>query len=160
MECNGLPLQFTQIMQRVRRLKSVDLYTELTRGEFMVLETLKRQQQLRPKAQGVYVSALADEVHVSAPAVSRMLKNLEGKGYVERNVDREDRRNTYIRLTVAGGGAQARAKAHMHRLMSRVLDRMGEDNLRVMLAQCERLIEIIEDETRKNNEGDTTCSEF
>lgn len=159
MERDALHRQFTQMMQRFRRLKSAQYYAELTRGEFAALEMLRQQSLLHPQERGVYASVLAGHIHVSAPALSRMLKGLQSKSYIERIVDPEDRRNTYIRLTDAGSGALERAKEHLHLLLDRVLDRMGEENLRVMLGQCERLLEIIESETRKINEGETSCSE-
>ena len=36
------------------------------------------------------------------PAISRTLKGLEERGYVERNINKNDRRNTYVELTAEG----------------------------------------------------------
>lgn len=47
-------------------------------------------------------SELAAKTKTLPPAVSRTLRGLEEKGYVERSVDKKDRRNTYISLTEKG----------------------------------------------------------
>ena len=44
-------------------------------------------------------------------AISRTLKGLEERGYVERNINKNDRRNTYVELTAAGRTSDRGSKA-------------------------------------------------
>ena len=48
------------------------------------------------------------------PAVSRTLRGLEEKGYVERSADKKDRRNTYISLTEQGWKKGEEVRDRMH----------------------------------------------
>ena len=64
--------------------------------------TVKRRQEMARNENGVYVSQLAKELKVSSPAVSRMLGILENKGPIGRDVDKDNRRNTYVYLTQQG----------------------------------------------------------
>ena len=56
------------------------------------------------------VSDISKMLHVTAPAVTQMLKNLEASGLVERNPDPTDRRVVYVTLTARGEETIKQAK--------------------------------------------------
>ena len=71
----------------------------LSRMEFILLKLLEHAQE---KEKLYTVSTLARKLEVSNPAISRKLKEMTEKGYVERQDDPKDRRTTYVRLAPAG----------------------------------------------------------
>jgi DNA-binding MarR family transcriptional regulator len=55
-----------------------------------------------PGLDGTRPSQLADELQISRQAVNDLLRDLETRGYIRREVDPADRRSRSIRLTAAG----------------------------------------------------------
>jgi DNA-binding MarR family transcriptional regulator len=78
-------------------------------SEFEVLEGLAESKQHKFRAQ-----ELAETVHLSQSALSRLIGRLEGHGLVERGLCDMDRRGIYVLLTDAGRQRHAEA-AHTHR---------------------------------------------
>jgi DNA-binding MarR family transcriptional regulator len=78
-------------------------------SEFEVLDRLAERGQGDFRAQ-----ELADAVHLSQSALSRLIDRLEVHGLVERCLCGEDRRGIYVRLTPAGRDRHAEA-APTHR---------------------------------------------
>ena len=60
-------------------------FTGLRKSEFVMLEIIERENGNRE--QGVLASDIAKRLRITAPAVSKMLRSMEEKGYVERRVD-------------------------------------------------------------------------
>jgi DNA-binding MarR family transcriptional regulator len=89
------------------------------------------------------MTELARHKAVSLPTISKSVNMLVGRGWVERYVDAQDRRQTLVRLTVAGRRAladiQERAEQH-------VADRLGPlsaDERRQLLSLLGRLTAIL-----------------
>jgi DNA-binding MarR family transcriptional regulator len=55
------------------------------------------------------IQELAEEIHLSQSALSRLVRRLEDDGYVCRNICDHDRRGVYACVTDAGRKAQAEA---------------------------------------------------
>ena len=58
---------------------------QVRKSEFVMLEIIERENGNRE--QGVLASDIAKRLRITAPAVSKMLRSMEEKGYVERRVD-------------------------------------------------------------------------
>lgn len=150
-----LQSRFFQVMHRFKRINwtTEQMMKEgLTRGEFFCITLLLDHRRENPDAKGMYVWELAAHMKVSPPGASRALKGMEGKGFIERIVDREDRRNTYIRVTTAGEDAWNNTGRQIKEQMDRILSRMGEENVETFLSLWNRLLDIIEDEQAKENQ--------
>ena len=50
----------------------------------------------------ITISELAKKTNVLPSAISRTIRGLEDKGYVERTINKNDRRNTYVEMTDRG----------------------------------------------------------
>lgn len=141
---------FLRAMNRFARVSVSPISsTELTKGEFFCLGAICSEGRERPERGGLFVWELARRTHARPPAVSRTLRDLEARGYIERSVDREDRRNIKVRPTEEGLAVWARAEKSAHRFVERVLGRMGEENMEELVALCNQLCDIIEDEQAK-----------
>ena len=67
-----------------------------------VMETL--EQQGIP----VKVSDISDTLHLPRPGVTRTVKEMEAKGYLQKQASAEDGRVTYLTITDAGRALSAR----------------------------------------------------
>ena len=85
-------------MSQFRKLKFSDMFPNISRAEFFTMSMIMDKGENGK----ITISELATKAHVLPPAMSRTLRGLENKGYVERNVNKQDRRNTYVELTEQG----------------------------------------------------------
>jgi len=144
METTNLQAEFMKAIRRFNRAKLRDAFGGLYPGEFFTLELLRCYHQANPSVKGMYVSELATALGVSAPAASRMLRSLEDRELIERTVDRDNRRNTHIRLTEAGRRAHQAGHTHMRQFTAQIFQEMGEENIRILLPLVNRLGDIME----------------
>ena len=146
MESMDLVKQFMKAMARFRKMDYSVLHPGAGNGEFAALELISRHSRQCGALYGVYVSELLKVMDVSAPALSRLLRSMEQKGLCVRESDPEDRRSTCVHLTPKG--QQARDKGHtlMLGFASRVVDGMGEEEFRQMIALWNRFGDVMEEE--------------
>ncbi|MGA1835459.1 MarR family transcriptional regulator [Herbiconiux sp. 11R-BC] len=76
----------------------------LTPGQVSALSTIVRQGPIRP-------GDLARVERVAAPTITRLLADLETRGFVARTADPEDGRSFFVGATAAGAEAIERARA-------------------------------------------------
>jgi DNA-binding MarR family transcriptional regulator len=74
-------------------------------SEFEVLDRLAAEE-----CEGRRIQEIAQEVHLSQSALSRVVARLEADGLVVRAMCQEDRRGVYARLTDAGRERHAAAR--------------------------------------------------
>ena len=78
-------------MEKLSRIKSEGVITGMTPSEFSVLCCAEQF----PRKHGGTAASVADIaalMGVSVPAVSRTLRSLQGRGWIERTIDEDDRR--------------------------------------------------------------------
>ena len=85
-------------------------------SEFEVLDRLSESLEHKFRAQ-----ELADAVHLSQSALSRLIDRLEKNGLVERCLCGEDRRGIYVLLTEAGLRRHAEAAPVHREVLARIL---------------------------------------
>jgi DNA-binding MarR family transcriptional regulator len=78
---------------------------DLSLSEFEVLHRLAESPEGHRRMQ-----ELADEIHLSQSALSRLVQRLEDDGYVHRKMCNHDRRGVFACVTDAGRKAQAEAQ--------------------------------------------------
>ncbi len=114
-----------------RRLKRLDLTSGiagLSSGDFALLRVVDALGSDND-GQGAEVSQAARQLGVSAPAVSKGIRKLEELGYLERNINKNDRRFTFITLTPKGSTALAEANAKLYEILDRIISRVGKENI-------------------------------
>lgn len=95
-------------------------------SEFEVLDRLAESEQHKFRAQ-----ELADAVHLSQSALSRLIDRLERHGLVERSLCHLDRRGIYVVLTEAGRQRHAEAAPTHRDVLAGVLAAAGAAPLAV-----------------------------
>lgn len=88
---------------------------------------------------------------ISKAAVSQMLGVLEKKGYINRNIDENNRRNIIVTLTKKGQKVLAEKDKEFNSRLDKIITSLGEDDAKQMIRIINRMTAIVE---RSNNESD------
>ena len=94
--------------------------SELTESEFLALDHLS----------GVGTATVGDtqqQIQVVPAQMSRLLRRLEGSGFVTSDINREDRRRVDITITNAGPAVHARYRKAKLAPIIAALDRLTDD---------------------------------
>ena len=129
---------FEKLFRAVHQFKKLnvsDLIPGLSSSEFSVMGAILQMAKTK----------------TLPPAVSRTLRGLEEKGYVERSVDKKDRRNTYISLTEKGWKKGEEVRDRMQDFGCSVMSQLKEEDIDQLVDYLDRIYEIAEKEidTRK-----------
>lgn len=111
-----------------------------------MLEIIERENGNRE--QGVLASDIAKRLRITAPAVSKMLRSMEEKGYVERRVDEKDRRNTRVSITPDGKEAEQQVRRQMQEFITGVIERLREERTKELIHLMNRYTEIMQEENQ------------
>ena len=136
------------------RVRLGALFPDISQGEFLALEVIYRYTLIQDKGSKICVSDLAKNMKIASSAVSRMLHTLEERGLISREVDRRDRRNTYVFLTEAGRQKHQDAVDTMDDFLKSVVNRMKEEDIRQLIVLWNELADIIDDELDSRTKGE------
>jgi DNA-binding MarR family transcriptional regulator len=116
--------------------------SELSVSEFSVLRIIEICTGEGRTATTTEMSRL---LHISKPAVSRMLKTFEEKNYIERITDSLNRRSVAVLLTEKGWEVLGSNKTLILGRIERIMDRIGEEDSRHLVILMQRLADVIDD---------------
>jgi len=114
--------------KRAKRLTGLDW----TYSALLILEGMKDNGVLR-------MTQLADLVGTTPPTVTKLIKDLETRGFVDRTPDEQDGRASFVGLTEEGRRvAEAIGQARLESLLQ-VLDNWSDGDLEQLTLLFERL---------------------
>ena len=142
-----------RLLARFRRLQSSRPVPELARREFFALHVLKKLCLQKPD--GIQMSALARELEISLPAVSKVVQSLEDGGFALRQADPTSRRNTLVRPTEKGQRLEEELNQREVEQTQRIFDRLGEQDTAEFFRICTRLVQIAEEEQERKEQMKT-----
>lgn len=119
-----LQREFFSSFHRFSKLDMTPLMEGLSMGEAQLLMVLVCKEKEKQNK----VSGIANRMGVSPPAVSRMLKKLEEQNLIQREIDTEDRRNTYVRPTREGEELAEHIKSNLSDFAEKILSQMNEED--------------------------------
>jgi DNA-binding MarR family transcriptional regulator len=100
----------------------------------------------RPDAdKNVHLHELQETLHISKAAVSQIAGNLEKKGYLLREINKDNRRKLTITLTSEGHKAMQRAEMDFDKTLSDFFSRLGENDSNEMVRLFSRFADIAEE---------------
>ena len=156
---NQLIVEYFQTMDTYRRLNWDSLLKGVSGREVQFLKTIERFHWTHPEVPGVYVNDLAEKLGVTKSAVSKMLRHLEERGLIERRVDPDNRRNTFVCLTEEGFAMGERQRENYDAFLMRVVDSLGEARYLEILGGVRELTQCMERELERTNESKKTREE-
>ena len=78
-------------------------------------------------------------------SLTRMIKNLEQRGYIEKKQDTEDRRIVKIYLTDEGNEVRKQVRSAVIKFNKHVQSKIAEDDLKTFFRVCNQLGDVIEE---------------
>ena len=96
--------------------------------------------------EGCFVSELAEALGVSSPAVSRMLRRLDGRGWVERQINPGDRRNIQVSITPQGQRQLDETQKTLRLFGDGISRRLGEQDMQQLIILWNRLLDAMDEE--------------
>lgn len=151
MEFSETQLQFFHLLNRLKKFHWSSQFQTLKPPEYVALYMIADYHSEHPDSPGLYVSKFASNLHISLPAASKSLKQLEQQGWLQRTVDPQNRRNTFISLTEAGKEVLDRETLYCAQQSNRVFQRFGLENASALLQELNRLLDLAEEELSKNS---------
>lgn len=141
-----LSMEFLSIAHRFKKIHMSELFPIVSKGEFWALKMIQKATLKSESDCGVYVSTIAEHLKVTPSAISRMLKGLEEKELIERKINKNDRRNTYVTLTEKGGKVTRKVEAEMNEFTKNVILAMGEEDSKTLIKLFNKLVDTMEAE--------------
>ena len=137
--------RFFSALYQFHKLHMGDLVPDITKLEGMTMAAIKHCSGEKGKEE-LTVSELTARLKAKGPAVSRTLKTLEDKGYIERDVNKADRRNTYVKLTASGEQKREECEQIMNSFAHAVISRIDRDDMEQMIDFLNELYEASREE--------------
>lgn len=123
----------------------------ISKGEFMMLCTIEKKIEENRKEDDNVLSVSVSEINkfkgTSKAATSKMLSNLEDKKYIERIIDKKDKRVIYIKMTEEGSGILERIKIQFDQFIEDILQKLGDRDTKELSRILNRLYQILREET-------------
>lgn len=123
-----------------RQLNRLISNGNLSQGEYLVLRNIWLSNNAMSdggKEGFIKAAELSDKLELSRPSITRILNDLERRGYITRNIDKKDRRSINIELTQDGIEALETASKRLMSIAERLVGSLGD-------ADTDKLIELID----------------
>lgn len=123
---NQLANKLMEVFTQFRRLHMKQSPIEgLTPGEVMLL--IRINKLVQPEEQGIKVSDISSSMRVAPPSITQLINNLEAGGYVERSMDKSDRRAVRVKLTKKGEEVVGKATEVFFQSINGLIEYLGEE---------------------------------
>ena len=111
---------------KFKQLNVAEKLNLIPQSEMMAMKVI---QKLSGEGKKYGVSEIAKYLSISPPAISRTIKKLREKQYVECLTDETDRRNTYIQISEKGRAALEADSARVREFMQSALSHLKKEEI-------------------------------
>ena len=91
----------------------------------------------------VKVSDISDALNLPRPGVTRTVKEMETKGYLQKIASPDDGRVTYIAVTEAGKQLSQKYNEQYFRMLVPYMDEISEENAQCVIRTIEKFYQIM-----------------
>ena len=144
---DNITRSFFQCMQRIRH-GSKNVVQTMPTVEFQTMFSLRSLIE-EEKTDAILVSHLLKKNNTSPQAMSKMLKTLETKGYVERHTSPANRRNTLVTITEQGQMLLKATEENATNFVAELTEKIGVDKMKDYIELSKSFFDACED-VRKN----------
>ncbi len=120
---------------------------DVKHSEMFVLFYIKKHND--SSANGVKISEISSHMKVSNPTTTQTINRLEEKGYVERKLDKEDRRAVRVILTQKGEQAILEASESFVKFFEGLANHLGNEKSLLLAEIINEAIEYINENKLK-----------
>jgi DNA-binding MarR family transcriptional regulator len=145
----GYTVDFSEnAIERLRAMSSnygsgvLDRMALYSSGESFLLRLLACKDELLPHAEGgVHPSELQKRMGTSSARVAAILRSLEKKGFITREVDHNDRRRVIVSITAEGRVHADAEMDEMEAVIREIFLNLGEDDTNEFIRILDRVFE-------------------
>lgn len=139
--------EFFRAIHQFRKLNVASILPDISQSEFAAMNVIMDKGEDGK----ITISELACKSKVHSSAISRTLHCLEGKGYIERSIDKKDRRNICVELTDREESVVIEARQIMCDYVETVVEHLEDRELERLIAYMNKIYSVAEKEieTRK-----------
>ena len=128
---------FNEIMSSCRK-DMLESMNRANKGELFVLHFLSM------RSDKVLPSELSTALHATTGRISALLGNLEKKGYIEREIDKSNRRNILVTITEAGHIYVEAEMKQLQSCMTQAFAEMGEADTKDFIRLTKQFFELMQ----------------
>ena len=141
---NEKNMELLEVFRMFHKLNFSVLLQNMTQSEFV---TMKKIQAccMEAETERAGISDIVKNMKSLPSAVSRTMKSLEEKGWICRTVDKNNRRNTYVELTLEGQKQIQTATGQVAAFMDRILQQVDRDDMERLIKFLRNLYEIFQE---------------
>lgn len=137
--------EFLKLLTDMRKFSvSPKINLDIPRGELAALDTINVLNQSNTKAT---TSLLSEKLDISKPAVSQVINTLEKKGWVQREIDSNDKRIYCLSLTENGRNKLSDIYKKFSDSAGRVLSMLDEKDIENLIDITGKISKILEQKT-------------
>ena len=134
--------EFFRVMHQFRKLNVASILPDISQSEFAAMNEIMDKGEDGK----ITISELACKSKVHSSAISRTLHCLEEKGYIERSIDKNDRRNICVELTEEGKRVTTEARQIMCDYVKAVVEHLENRELERLIAYMNKIYSVAEKE--------------
>ncbi|MDP4177987.1 MAG: MarR family transcriptional regulator [Bacillota bacterium] len=135
--------------KRTLKMNSQNSTLGLKSNEIHVLFYLKKGA--KEGEDGIKVSDISNRMSIASPSVTQMINGLEENGYVERSMDKDDRRVVRIKLTAKGEDIIVKAEEIFENELNRLVEYLGENKSNELIELMSLVSLYFQKNNKKNN---------
>lgn len=150
---NQLANKLMEVFTQFKRIHMKQSPIEgLTPAEIMLLIRISKLAQ--PEEQGIKVSDISSSMRVAPPSITQLINNLEAGGYVERRMDKSDRRAVRVKLTKKGEEVVGKATEVFSQTINGLIEYLGEEKSKELIDIMENVYVYFRKINEPNNNTD------
>lgn len=143
--------QLLEAVQRLRKPILLSYYAELDLTTLSLMKSIEDNNS--DSDHNIYMFDLQNELRISRGAISQIASNLEKKGYLIREIDKNNRRKQIVTLTPEGREAMRQAESEFDEVLQAFLTRLGEHDSHEMVRLFNRFADIAEEMNQKTTDS-------
>lgn len=113
-------------------------FMKAAKGETFVLKILLNSES------PVSPTQLSEALHSSKSRISAILRSLEKKGDIRREIDKKNRRNILVSITESGKKHIIQDMKYLHDIMAALLLEMGENDTREFVRLAKKMTDTMQ----------------
>lgn len=112
----------------------------IAKGEDALIQFLCHEQN------GVTANEISKRFNINTSRVAAILNSLSKKGYIERVVDKDDKRKIHVYITDKGKIYGYQKRENVLNMLAKMLEKLGEDDVKEYIRIQKKMIDIIHEE--------------
>lgn len=118
------------------------LYDSIEKTDFLFLHHIYACEKRSESEKGVYLSELAEKMKLSIADVSKAIKRLQEKGYIDWNMT-PDRERTYVNLTSNAIELMHDEREKMKEIYKMIHTEISKSDMEITIATLKKMNEIV-----------------